>query len=287
MNKIECSWGCINYATWNENSDKTPIIALHGWLDNCQSFEPLSNHITNPIIAVDLPGHGLSSHLPPGSWYHFVDYVIRIHEFLELLDIKKFHLIGHSLGGAIATLYASMFKEKIDKLILVDGFGPLLFDDDSARENLQQAISSRLKTEKKKPRIYKDIKTAIKATAESRQLSLENAELLVSHHTKQVDGGFEWTYDHKLKYTSPLRMTPAQLKSFVKEISIRTLLITVNNGYLVNSNQWPMTDLIDGLIINKVDGPHHFHMERPQETAGLINGFLLKSPRCKQRDICS
>ena len=274
MKKVQCSWGNINYALWNENSEGIPVIALHGWLDNCFSFKPISNHLNCKIISPDFPGHGHSSHLPAGSWYHFVDYVSRIHEFLEILDIDKFHLIGHSLGAATATLYTSLFAEKIEKLILLDGLAPLLNEAEDARENLHKAIASRLKTEKKKVRCYKNINAAIKATADSRSISLQNAELLVRHHITETENGFKWAYDHKLKYSSPLRMTTAQLESFVKEISVNTLLVTVENGYLVNSQQWPITKLIKNLTVKKVEGPHHFHMERPLETTAIIKDFI-------------
>ena len=185
--------------------------------------------------------------------------------------------MGHSLGGAVASLYASLFADKLDRLLLIDGLGPILSKDDEARENLLKAITSRSKIDRKKSRKYQDINTAIKATADSRGISLENAELLVNHHIKKSEKGYNFTYDHKLKYSSPLRITAGQFESFVKEISVKTLIITVENGYLVNSPQWQITKTIKHLTVSKVDGPHHFHMERPKQTAKIIKSFLKDS----------
>merc|ERR1719510_1131680 len=68
--QIPVPWGHIAGKEWG-NSDGEPWIALHGWLDNCGSFDTLLPYFpkTQRIIAIDLPGHGFSSHFPPGILY--------------------------------------------------------------------------------------------------------------------------------------------------------------------------------------------------------------------------
>ena len=53
----------------------TPIVSLHGWLDNADSFRPMMPFIADrPWVSLDLPGHGLSQHRPEKSVYHLLDY---------------------------------------------------------------------------------------------------------------------------------------------------------------------------------------------------------------------
>ena len=55
--------------------DGPKLLALHGWLDNAASFEPLAEYFADhDLVAIDLPGHGRSSHRADGAWYHFIDY---------------------------------------------------------------------------------------------------------------------------------------------------------------------------------------------------------------------
>ena len=54
--------------TWG-NPQGIPVICLHGWLDNACSFDalaPLLPNDSHKFIAIELPGHGFSSHFPEG-----------------------------------------------------------------------------------------------------------------------------------------------------------------------------------------------------------------------------
>ncbi|HAQ28042.1 MAG TPA: alpha/beta hydrolase, partial [Pseudomonas sp.] len=102
--------------------DGRPVIALHGWLDNAASFSrlaPLLNGVR--IVALDLPGHGLSDHRPPGAGYNIWDYAHDILQTAEQFGWQRFSLLGHSLGGIVSVLLAGAMPERIERLALIDG----------------------------------------------------------------------------------------------------------------------------------------------------------------------
>ena len=97
----------------------TPVVLLHGfsgdmnnWLFN---IEALAAH--GPVIALDLPGHGGSSKdVGDGSLAMQAGIVA---ETLAALGVKHAHLVGHSLGGAIAARLAADYPGKVASLTLI------------------------------------------------------------------------------------------------------------------------------------------------------------------------
>ena len=104
----------INYIRYG-NIDKQSVVLLHGWGQNIEMMKPVGDSlIDNDVIIIDLPGHGKSEE--PKEVWELKDFVNMIHELLTSLNVKNPILIGHSFGGKLSLLYASMYPVK--KLIL-------------------------------------------------------------------------------------------------------------------------------------------------------------------------
>jgi pimeloyl-ACP methyl ester carboxylesterase len=102
-----------------EMGEGFPLVILHGlfgFSDNWQTHaKKLSSYYR--IILVDLRNHG---HSP---WSNEFSYQLMADDLKELIDdlgIKKMHLLGHSMGGKVAMLFAQQHTKSIDKLIVVD-----------------------------------------------------------------------------------------------------------------------------------------------------------------------
>lgn len=103
----------VNYIEYGEG-EKT-IVLLHGWGQNIEMMRPVGDRLNgNRIVIVDLPGYGQSSE--PDYVWSVYDYVECIKQLLDSLKIDKPILIGHSFGGKISLVYASMYD--VEKLIL-------------------------------------------------------------------------------------------------------------------------------------------------------------------------
>lgn len=122
---------------------------LHGWLDNCRSFWKLAPHLPHDdIIALDLPGHGQSDHkssdTPTLVLAEAVYYVIDV---LRQMEWNSGHvtLVGHSMGAAIGIMCAAAFPEKFDRLILLDGVGPLHRPESDVVQHIRSHIEARFR----------------------------------------------------------------------------------------------------------------------------------------------
>lgn len=109
--------GCkINYAQYGVESTHE-LVLLHGWGQNIEMMNPIGNALKNKyhITIIDLPGFGLSSE--PEVAFTNYDYFECVDELLTYLKIENPIMIGHSFGGRISILYASI--KQTDKLVLL------------------------------------------------------------------------------------------------------------------------------------------------------------------------
>jgi pyruvate dehydrogenase E2 component (dihydrolipoamide acetyltransferase) len=103
-----------------------PLLFIHGFggdLDNWLfNLDALAEDA--PVIALDLPGHGQSTPRLPGTT--LADLARFVVHFLDQLEVGQVHLVGHSLGGAIAARMALDHPSRVASLALVSpaGFGP-------------------------------------------------------------------------------------------------------------------------------------------------------------------
>jgi len=119
----------VRYARRGEESSagaaaRTPVLFLHGfggdldnWLFNLDAVAAAA-----PVIALDLPGHGQSDARLPGS-ANLADFAGFVLRFLDTLDVERVHVVGHSMGGAIAAQMALAAPQRVASLVLVASAG--------------------------------------------------------------------------------------------------------------------------------------------------------------------
>ena len=99
----------------------TPILLLHGWGANIESFRPIINSLSKDfkVISLDFPGFGNSPE--PNQPIGIFKYADITEKFIKNLNIENPILLGHSFGGRISIILGSKLKTK--KIILVDSAG--------------------------------------------------------------------------------------------------------------------------------------------------------------------
>tara|TARA_B100000575_G_scaffold287635_1_gene286296 strand:- start:611 stop:1537 length:927 start_codon:yes stop_codon:yes gene_type:complete len=102
----------------------TPIILLHGTGASLHTWDLWAEKLKHKyrVLRITLPGFGLSGP-HSGKKYEIKDYVNFLESFVKQIGIKKFYLIGNSLGGSIAWLYTSIYDRRVKKLILINSSG--------------------------------------------------------------------------------------------------------------------------------------------------------------------
>lgn len=100
-----------------------PLLLLHGWGGNADSFFPVFNFMRHhfDVYALDLPGFGRSS-FPPEAW-GVEEYADFVHRFMRSLGLERVYIIAHSFGGRIAIVLSATRPESVGKLVLVNSAG--------------------------------------------------------------------------------------------------------------------------------------------------------------------
>jgi pimeloyl-ACP methyl ester carboxylesterase len=257
------------------------LLALHGWLDNAASFDRLAPLLCEHfhIVALDLPGHGRSGHRPPGTWYHYVDYLGDALAAADALGWTQFGLLGHSLGGAVASMLAAACPQRIERLFLIEALGPLTAEVDQTLSLLQRAISQRHGLPAKALRVFASEAEAAQTRAKAGDLSLEAAQIMVARGIKAVvGGGFTWSSDPRLTLTSPQRYIEAQVLAVLDELRVPAQLILAQPApsFLPEAMINARIARVRDIDVVRIAGHHHLHLDDPQPVAAAMLAYYAR-----------
>ncbi|KAB7496181.1 putative serine hydrolase [Armadillidium nasatum] len=299
--QIQVPYGIVAGKLWNEAGKKTPIIAIHGWMDNAGTWDTLSPLLDNdhPIFALDCPGHGLSFHQPMSSGYYTFDNLITIHKVFHYFKWSKIILLGHSLGGIISFFYAGTMPEVVEKIIIIDILRPIATDPKDQPKQTAASIKELLNVQEKlhtePPRYeYEEIvKKLMQGYGNS--LTEEAAKILLVRNTKEhEDGKYSFTYSPILKVKRTLTTTVEQQKAFVANINCDMLIVKSVSSHIYGSKELAkeFLDLYKKYCRNfeleVVEGTHHLHLVTPEPVAEIVNRFLHGIPQsdsCRKRKL--
>lgn len=274
--RVATPFGELAALQWGD-ADAPPLLALHGWLDNAASFARLAPLLAahRRVIALDLPGHGHSSHLPPGVHrYNNPDQVDHLLDFADALQLERFDLLGHSLGAGIASLTAAV-PARIGKLVLIEGMGPLADDGSQTLARWRDAHAQR-QASRRPPRVFASIDAAIAARMAAGGLDAEEARPIVERNLRETNGGHAWRSDPRLRLTTPLRIDEMQLRRVLAGIEAPTLLLLADPAtpYLPPALMDARAACVADIRVEHIAGPHHLHIRQAQKCAEQIISLL-------------
>lgn len=118
-------------------ADGPPLVLVHGYGGTYANWLLTARYLTPNfrVIIPDLPGWGESTRDPDAD-YGYSAQVERLHGFVSTLNLGQIAIAGHSMGGAIAGLYAAKYPDDVAALILVDAAG-VPFKDNAFTRDLE------------------------------------------------------------------------------------------------------------------------------------------------------
>jgi pimeloyl-ACP methyl ester carboxylesterase len=250
-------------------SGSLPVIALHGWLDNANTFDRMLPHMENlHVIALDLAGHGRSDFRSADSGYEIWHDISDIMAVADAMGWERFALLGHSRGAVISGLVAGTYPERISHVALIDGFIPMPADAQGTAQHLAKALHEYRRYGSSSPTLFRDYESAVRGRINGfLPLQYEAAVTLAERGVVETEQGFFWRNDQRLKAASHVKLSKDHLQSFFTAISAQVLLIQAENSqFKPDRQQTEVFSWIPQMQIHKVPGSHHLHLEEAAQT---------------------
>lgn len=254
------------------------VLALHGFLDNAASMTCLAPYFDDyHFVAIDLAGHGRSFHRAAGAHYNQIDYIQDIHQLITEQGWDDVILIGHSLGGILASLYAASFPEKVSAMACIDALGPLTLPADTSVEQIRASVESRLPKPKRSGANRPiNLESAIKARCSVSDTRPEHARVILSRNLAgNEQDGYYWCSDPRLRTKSTLRLTEQQAQNVLESITCPVWVGGATDSFKTLAKVYEKRKVwLKNSKFELFSGGHHFHMVNPRAVGSAIRKFV-------------
>jgi pimeloyl-ACP methyl ester carboxylesterase len=271
--------------------DRPTLVMLHGWMDVAASFQFVVDAFAEDrhVLALDWRGFGASD-TPAADTYFFPEYL----GDLELVLDEQFgrarapvDLLGHSMGGNVAMLYAGTRPDKVRRLVNLEGFGMPRSKPTHAPGRMAKWLDE-LKTPMQLRRYANVGAVADRLTKTNPLLRADRAAWLAGQWSGPTGNGDERALlaDANHKRMSPLNAQVDDWLEFYKRITAPLLWIEGDRSDVSVwwGNRYTKAEFHERLNVvadaqRHVVGPagHMLHHDRPEDIARLLEAFLSES----------
>lgn len=272
----------LSYAEWGDPSPP-PLVLVHGGRDQKRSWDRVASTLSEKyrVIAHDLRGHGASDWVSDGD-YGVMDHVFDLKSLADHLELDRFTLVGHSLGGNITLRFTGLFPDRIEKLVAIEGLGPsprMLAErqSQSVTERLTNWIEQRRSVSDRGPRVMQDLDAA-KARMQAAFTHLPDD--LIHHLTEtgintNPDGTVSWAYDPAGMGRSPSDISHDDFVELWTKITCPTWLVYGANSWASNPAEDGRAKHFQNAQVSLIEEAGHWlHHDQFDDFMGQLADFL-------------
>lgn len=281
---------------WYGPKDVRPILFIHGFNDNCGTFDRLIPLLPSrgSYLAIDLPGCGLSSRSPNGMMYHVTDLALIILRIMKTYQWPKVSLVGHSMGAMACYCFLGFFPAKVDLFIALDSLQLFHFEqilDQQAyfftrsmqadEDNVNNVSASEYSYEQLVEKVH---------NLPSCTIPKELCHCILRRNiskSKTLPESYRFHYDSRTKYPYIMGWSREASAMTAKRIKCPVLIIRANDS-LFYGDEEEFLSLVETLKQNNTHtklvhtpGRHYLHLIEAERIAAEIEVFLDEIDYCK------
>jgi pimeloyl-ACP methyl ester carboxylesterase len=266
----------LRYHVRRWRKDGAPkLMLLHGWMDVSASFQFLVDAFETDwdIYAPDWRGYGLTEWGKADS-YWFPDYLADLEILLGDIDL----LVGHSLGGNVATVYAGVRPERVRKLVNLEGFGMAPTQAEQAPKRYARWLDELADRPRLRP--YEGFAAlADRLQQGNKRLSRDKAEFLARHWGREADGGVVLRSDPAHKIVNPVLYRYEEIRACWNQVTAPVLWVEGEDSETpkrIGIDPSERRSAFRDLVFRSIpDAGHMLHHDQPAALAKAIEDFLL------------
>ncbi len=268
--------------------DKTPLVLLHGWMDVAASYQFVVDAMSSEqyVIAPDWRGFGHSVLQTDNFW--FPDYLADLDFLLDhYAGAQAVNLVGHSMGGNVAMIYAGVRPERVRRLVNLEGFGMPATQPQQAPEHFVHWLDDL----KKLHQGELELKAYDSVAGVARRLMKTNPRLgadkanWLALQWAQPNAQGQWVIlgqaGHKVRSAQLYRLD--ETLEIYRQISAPVLAVEASDDslklwwkdkYTLSEHHERLKAVAQVEIASVADAGHMLHHDQPQVLAALIERFI-------------
>jgi len=273
----------IHLTRWGPEppANVVPAFLLHGWQDTGDTFQFMVDAFQHdrPLVALDWRGFGRSEWTREGYW--FPDYLADLDALLgHLSPDAPATLVGHSMGGNIASLYAGIRPERVRCVVNLEGFGLPRTSPEQAPARLRKWMDELKSTPAiKEYDSFEQLASIIRLRYP--RLSVEQAAFVAGAWGRlEANGRVRLLGDARHRWVNPVLYKREDAEAYWRQIRAPILLISGEESqYLtklgIEGTMAAFRAIMPQVEFARIAGAGHMlHIERPDLVAPPVEKFL-------------
>jgi pimeloyl-ACP methyl ester carboxylesterase len=277
-------WGERSSTRGNANGARTVVLLLHGYMDAAGTWQGVAPELARAghvVYAPDFRGFGAGARVPAGAYYHFADYVFDLADMVRAVtreESEQVDVVGHSMGGTVATLFTGSFPERVRRMATLEGLGPPEIPPDLAPGRMRRWIDevTRIRNAQADPKPMTEEDALRRLAMNHSRVPADVLRAQLPHLTKKLpDGGLAWAFDPLHKTPSPTPFSATVYNAFARAVTCPVLFVGGGAlGYHPPDEDERLAAFAQLTRKEMPNAGHMMHWTEPHALAAILQEFL-------------
>ncbi len=269
----------LSVVEWEAERPRATCLLLHGFMDAAATFDLVAPAIVSlgagvRVVAPDLRGFGESDRVSGGGYYHFPDYVADVDALVREHVRGELFVVGHSMGGTVATLFTGARPERVAKLAVLEGLGPPDNEHDMAPLRMRKWLEELAAPPSSSPMTEEDAMRRL-ATSHPRVPREVLASRLPLLASRAADGTYTWRFDPMHRTTSPMPFFAKVYAAYAARVSCPVLYVSGGAlGWRVPDEDARLASFAHAKHVDIDEAGHMMHWTKPEALSRALVDFF-------------